>query len=240
MSTEIADRSTDLAKLADLVEPINAEHRAFKAALTDALNRAHRAGDLLLKAKELCPHGTWESWLAKNFEGTDRTARRYMQISDRWPEIDAAQNGHVSDLSVRGALALLAGPTQDDDDDPEVLEDESEQDDLDTIESEDDFEPQAVANLDGGEAPELEEPDGEQELPASTSEPVPFDIAAATKKFLANLEAAIVQLPREHQLGAIENAFLFLKAWYEEGTDYWLERPDDGLTDHSLRLSVHY
>lgn len=38
-----------------------------------------RAGEMLNEAKEQVGHGGWGRWLAKNFDLTDRTARKYMQ-----------------------------------------------------------------------------------------------------------------------------------------------------------------
>ena len=35
-------------------------------------------------AKALVPHGGWQNWLKDNFQLTERTARRFMQISERF------------------------------------------------------------------------------------------------------------------------------------------------------------
>jgi hypothetical protein len=38
-----------------------------------------QAGEMLIEAKDQIPHGSWGSWLAKNFDLASRTAQIYMQ-----------------------------------------------------------------------------------------------------------------------------------------------------------------
>jgi hypothetical protein len=103
--------STALCSLTDLAAQINEHHRAAESAMRSGLEHAMEAGRLLISAKSQCPHGEWGSWLADNFEGSDRTARAYMQIAKRWPELEAKrQNSAV--LSIDGALKMLAAPKQ--------------------------------------------------------------------------------------------------------------------------------
>ena len=96
--------------LPELAEQINAEHRQCDQALQSGLEHAFKAGHLLIEAKKLCPHGTWLPWLEENFEGKDRTARAYMQVAQRWPEVEANRQ-HVANLSYREVLKLVAEPT---------------------------------------------------------------------------------------------------------------------------------
>lgn len=56
--------------LATVAQQIAAEHQACSTAGRQSLSHAMRCGDLLLQAKAECPHGTWQTWLADNFDGS--------------------------------------------------------------------------------------------------------------------------------------------------------------------------
>lgn len=47
-----------------------------------ALEKAIEAGNLLTECKAAVPHGEWLPWLESNFAFTDRTARRWMKVSE--------------------------------------------------------------------------------------------------------------------------------------------------------------
>ncbi len=100
------------ALTADACE-INAEHDLCCRAAADALQHAMRCGDLLIAAKAAMPHGSWGGWLAAHFAGSDRTARAYMRLADHRDEIEAKRQTSA-DLSIDGALRLLAPPRGDD------------------------------------------------------------------------------------------------------------------------------
>lgn len=95
-----------------LASEINAEHEAAERAINDALLHARNAGRLLIEAKAQVQHGMWSLWLDEHFRGSYRTAQRYMRIAGRWSEIEANAT-HVSHLSLRDALALIAEPRDD-------------------------------------------------------------------------------------------------------------------------------
>jgi hypothetical protein len=74
-------------------------------------------GNSLLEAKELVPHGEWETWLEERVEFSQATASRYMKIAREYP---AHPNlAALQDLSFTNALKLLALP---DDERAEVIE----------------------------------------------------------------------------------------------------------------------
>lgn len=106
--------------LPTLARQINEEHAAVGRALSTMLERARRAGELLLQAKAQVGHGGWQPWLAEHFNGSYRTAATYMQVARGWDEIQAKSAGSAH-LSLDGALKLLAEPCEDvdaaDDDD---------------------------------------------------------------------------------------------------------------------------
>ena len=110
MGTEL--NTTERKALAKLGRDATKEHRQCAVAGNAMLEHANLCGAYLLQAKETVPHGEWEDWLAEHFsEASPSAARGYMRISDRWAELE--QNGNsVADLTVRGALKLLAKPRE--------------------------------------------------------------------------------------------------------------------------------
>jgi hypothetical protein len=99
--------------LADLAARIKVEHEAYVAAVKQSLSRALAAGDMLIEAKAQLKHGEWLPWLAERCGIPERTASRYMKLARNRATIEA-EIGHVADLTVRAAVALL---TPDDPDD---------------------------------------------------------------------------------------------------------------------------
>jgi hypothetical protein len=93
-----------------LAEEINAEHRAFVGTFRKTVEHGIRAGELLVKAKEQCPHGTWLLWLEEHFEGAPRTAQEYMRLYNHRDALreNTRDSAH---LSVSGALKELAAPS---------------------------------------------------------------------------------------------------------------------------------
>jgi hypothetical protein len=88
---------------------INREHDAVVVAGKSAIGHALTCGHLLAQAKEVVAYGEWGEWLRRNFAASARTAEGYMRIANRWPEIEANPQ-RVADLTLRGALLLLAEP----------------------------------------------------------------------------------------------------------------------------------
>jgi hypothetical protein len=108
MSTEALDLSLSNS-LTDLASRIRAEHEASAVAMKRSLEHAMAAGALLLEAKAQLKHGQWGPWLAEHCAMSDRTARLYMRLAKRRPDIE--KNGSVADLSARGAIEILTGET---------------------------------------------------------------------------------------------------------------------------------
>ena len=107
---------TDALILPDLASKINTAHRLATEAMQAGLAHALEAGKLLVQAKTQVPFGTWTAWLAEHFDGSDRTARLYMQIARRWPEIQAKRQRDAI-LSLREAITLIEAPKPDE---PEI------------------------------------------------------------------------------------------------------------------------
>lgn len=107
-----------LTRLGTLAEEINREHEAAEKAINESLLHARRCGQLLIEAKGACEHGEWMGWVKGNFRGSQRTANKYMQLAERWQEIEA-NSPQRANLSINEALALVAEPRDTDDPDPE-------------------------------------------------------------------------------------------------------------------------
>lgn len=95
IEAEIVDRMT----LPELADTANMYHQHAEESADTAVRSAWYAGQALIAAKTLCKR-KFGPWLEENFVGTDRNARRYMELANRT---------RVSDLelgiSLRGALA---------------------------------------------------------------------------------------------------------------------------------------
>jgi hypothetical protein len=96
--------------LADLAARIRAEHEAAGGALKRSLQHAIAAGELLLEAKAQLKHGQWLPWL-ESCGISERTAQRYIRLVHNREAIEA-KSDNMSDLSVSGALAMIAAPNE--------------------------------------------------------------------------------------------------------------------------------
>jgi hypothetical protein len=97
--------------LGKLAEEINAEHRAFVGTFRKTVEHGIKAGELLTKVKEQCPHGTWLPWLEENFEGAPRTAQEYLRLYNHRAAVRAKARDSAH-LSMSGALKEIAAPRQ--------------------------------------------------------------------------------------------------------------------------------
>ena len=109
-TTTILTAPTGLRQLA---EQANFHHRECTASANTAIDHAHAAGDALILAKRECPRGSFLGWVKENFSGSPRTARLYMAVAKRWPQIEAKRQ-RVANLGLREAMQLTrnAGPKQ--------------------------------------------------------------------------------------------------------------------------------
>jgi hypothetical protein len=76
-------------------------------ATTTALKFAFNVGDDLRAAKAAVGHGNWLHWLAAETGLSERSAERYMQLSVHREHINRHIRHTESNLSIRGALALI-------------------------------------------------------------------------------------------------------------------------------------
>lgn len=89
--------------LEELAQRINAAHAAFERSGT-LIEYAIEAGTLLVVAKAQVGHGKWLPWLEEHFDGSERTARNYMLVSERQETLNRQR---VADLSLRAAIKFI-------------------------------------------------------------------------------------------------------------------------------------
>ena len=100
----MADERRKTLKL--LARSANLSHRWAAAAAGAAIAHTVAAGHALVQARELCEEGGWLRWLRKNFEGSIRTAQRYVRVARYLPAsgIDATRVSHRSQAAVLRAI----------------------------------------------------------------------------------------------------------------------------------------
>jgi hypothetical protein len=96
--------------LDNLVTEINKAHGEVERAFTSAIDNALVAGKLLLEAKSLVKHGNFNIWIKTNCEFSDRMARAYMRVANKFPTLPDKERQRVADMSLRGVLKLFASP----------------------------------------------------------------------------------------------------------------------------------
>lgn len=78
---------THSAQLDNLAYEALTAHEAGDKAQNSAMDCYRQAGEALLKAKALVPHGEWSGWLARHVPFVQATARRYMRIAHEWQQV---------------------------------------------------------------------------------------------------------------------------------------------------------
>ena len=101
---------SEIERLNTLATHINEEHRRCEEAFRSTLEHALRADELLIEAKDGVPHGSWEAWLADNFDGSLRTAQAYMRVARARKQFEVPKTQRVADLSLREAIKELSTP----------------------------------------------------------------------------------------------------------------------------------
>ena len=91
---------------ADTPAAIRTAHEAAQKCAAEAVRHAICAGELLIEVKGSLAHGEFAAWLAANVPFSARTARGYMRLAS----LDEEKRQGVADLSLRGALRVLASP----------------------------------------------------------------------------------------------------------------------------------
>lgn len=71
-------------ELEDLAFQANTAHAAGESAVRGGLERFREAGQLLLKAKEVCPYGQWGPWCKENLTMSKRIIEQYLKLTAYW------------------------------------------------------------------------------------------------------------------------------------------------------------
>jgi hypothetical protein len=102
-SDDLAKIDLDGAELPELAAIANHWHVITERYASTALEAAWHCGAALIRAKALAGHGNWAAWLEANFDGSERSAQLYMQVSkaQRVADLDPEQ-------SLRGAAKALS------------------------------------------------------------------------------------------------------------------------------------
>lgn len=100
--------TADNQRLDSLATQINSATKAAEAGARAAITAALAAGNSLIEAKKLVPHGEWETWLTQNCEVAPRTAQAYMRLAKTLPLLDGAEAQRVADLPLREAMRAIA------------------------------------------------------------------------------------------------------------------------------------
>jgi hypothetical protein len=95
--------------LDDLAQRIKTEHHEIMGAKRNIVERAMKAGDLLLQAKAKAGHGNWLNWLKANCVGiSERTANVYMKLAEGRAKIEEKlKSAATADLTINEALRSL-------------------------------------------------------------------------------------------------------------------------------------
>lgn len=83
-----------------LAAAANRSHERANTSAADAVEHAVAAGETLAKARELCNAGEWSQFVAEHFDGSLRTAQKYMRLARHWRQI--------SSTTPRGAITSQA------------------------------------------------------------------------------------------------------------------------------------
>lgn len=96
------------ASLTELADSINIQVKAAEEHARSAVTCALEAGQLLIQAKALVPHGGWDAWLQENCDVAPRTARSYMRLATQFPTLSDVERQRVADLPLRQAVRAIA------------------------------------------------------------------------------------------------------------------------------------
>ncbi|HQU41583.1 MAG TPA: DUF3102 domain-containing protein [Pirellulales bacterium] len=93
--------------MAALGKVASREHLRATGSAMDAIEHAVKSGEALAKARELCDWGLWEDFIKHDFNGSLRTAQRYMRLAKHWRQV-AAQHPMALTSQASAAKALTA------------------------------------------------------------------------------------------------------------------------------------
>jgi hypothetical protein len=100
-------------KLPELTRAIKDKVAQITSHLRTSVACAIETGALLIEAKKRVGHGNFERWVSDNCQLSPATARRWMELANKRPELEkqlAAKTLNLSDLNLSSARRLIAPP----------------------------------------------------------------------------------------------------------------------------------
>jgi hypothetical protein len=100
-------------KLPELTCAIRDKVAQITSSLRTSVACAIETGALLIEAKRRLGHGNFERWVADNCHLSPATARRWMELANKKPELEkqlATKSLNLSDLNLSSARRLIAPP----------------------------------------------------------------------------------------------------------------------------------
>jgi hypothetical protein len=119
MSANIAPTVAGQVSLNDLTVGIHDAHVGVVSAFNSAIDNAIVAGELLIKAKELTPHGHWGKFL-KRCDVGERQSERYMKLAEL-VQANPTSKSDLTNLSIEQAIKRLLPPKTHDRPQPAAL-----------------------------------------------------------------------------------------------------------------------
>ncbi len=95
------------AKLSELSTRVKLIHREILVSAKDTVMRAVEAGKWLINMKELLPHGHFEKYVDEHMDLGTRTARRYMELHEKWPLIEKELGPDAYVSTIDGCLKIV-------------------------------------------------------------------------------------------------------------------------------------
>jgi hypothetical protein len=100
-----------IKRLPELAKLINRSQKGIEGAAKDVLRNARSMGDNLREARTYVEKGGWTAWVEENCSVSYRQASKYMQLAERWDDIEAkCLPGQICDMGINDALASIAEP----------------------------------------------------------------------------------------------------------------------------------
>lgn len=81
---------------------------AAKTAMSRAVFAAWEAGKLLQETKKRCTKGTWSTWLETQFDGSARTAQRYMALARKMQNSEELKSLSLRQAYLHTGIAMAA------------------------------------------------------------------------------------------------------------------------------------
>lgn len=97
-------------KLAELTARVKFIHRNILASAKSTVELAMDAGKWLISIKEMLPHGQFEKYLEEHEIIGTRTARRYMELHEKWPLIEKELGPDAYVSTIDGCLKIVKPP----------------------------------------------------------------------------------------------------------------------------------